>query len=410
VSNDTDTAETTTDVAPLSDEAHEIADRIVRRYPVARSALLPLLHLVQSEQNHITDEGIAFCAEKVGLTRAEVGSVATFYTMYKREPVGDWLLSVCTNPPCKIAGGQEIFDNYVEELGGHRDPETKVTVEHAECLGICDGAPVVQVNYEMYGPMTVQEGSQLLAACRKGEPPESPWSGEKPPTFAEVERDLSGANDAWEAELHRAALQQIAFADPPTYRTGETDIPVTHPGGDPAGIGGAAFRQQATGNGQHTEVEPDVDPVAGDPDQSLAGDDSQRIAPGESDDPFTTAGAGTPTADEVDVHPPAAVDLDPEMPADAPGMTRGPGPGDQPGDVGVLGDETPGQPDRPGPDDFDSGDETDVASGEAAAPAQSSGVGNPEGEPEADGVLSDEDQRGATERDDAADDDEKGDE
>lgn len=345
----TDTTEAETDVAPLSDEIHEVADRIVRRYPVARSALLPLLHLVQSEQNHITDEGIAFCAEKVGLTRAEVAAVATFYTMYKREPVGDWLLSVCTNPPCKQAGGQQIIDNYIDELGGHRDPETKVTVEHAECLGICDGAPVVQVNYEMYGPMTVEEGSQLLASCRAGEPPESPWSGEQPPTFAEVHRDLSGANDAWEAELHRAALQQVAHADPPTYRSGETDIPVTHPGGDPAGVGGAVFRQQSSGNGQGPgETEPgdvaptadvvaDRDPAPGDPEQSLAGDDSQRIAPGESDASFTTAGGGTPDRDEVEVEAPAAPDLEPDMPTDAPAMTPSPGPGDQPGDIGVLG-------------------------------------------------------------------------
>ncbi len=337
--------ETTTDapaVPPLSEEVHDVADRIVRRYPVARSALLPLLHLVQSEQNHITDEGIAFCAEKVGLTRAEVGAVATFYTMYKREPVGDWLLSVCTNPPCKIAGGQEIYENYVAALDGkHVDPETKVMVEHAECLGICDGAPVVQVNYEMYGPMTVAEGDQLLAACRKGDPPVSPWSGEKPPTFNEVERDLSGANDAWEAELHKAALQQIAHDDPPTYRTGETDIPVTHPGGDPAGVGGALFRQQAAGNGQapagaspeDVATEVGTDTADGDPTQPLAGDDSQRIAPGESDDEsITTAGAGTPTAEDVDVHPEGAEDVGGEVPADAPAMTTEPGPGDQPGD------------------------------------------------------------------------------
>ena len=343
----------TTELPPLDQEVHETADRIVRRYPVSRSALLPLLHLVQSVQNHITDEGIAFCAEKVGLTRAEVGAVATFYTMYKRQPVGDWLLSVCTNPTCKQKGGQEIYENYVEALGGHNDPETKVTVEHAECLGICDGAPVVQVNYEMFGPMTVAEGDQLLASCRKGDPPVSPWSGEKPPTFNEVERDLSGANDAWEAELHKAAIQQIEYDRPPTYRTGETDIPVTHPGGDPAGVGGALFRQEASGgNGQAavsaddltevaTEAREDVvaDRNPSEPTgEALDGDDSQRIAPGESDDTsIAEAGPGAPTADEVNVHPEGAADVDTDVPADAPALTTQPGPGDQPGDVGVLG-------------------------------------------------------------------------
>ena len=319
----------------------------MRRYPVSRSALLPLLHLVQSVQNHITDEGIAFCAEKVGLTRAEVGAVATFYTMYKRQPVGDYLLSVCTNPTCKQKGGQEIYENYVEALGGHNDPETKVTVEHAECLGICDGAPVVQVNYEMFGPMTVAEGDQLLASCRKGEPPVSPWSGETPPTFAEVERDLSGANDAWEAELHKAAVQQIQYGKPPTYRTGETDIPVTHPGGDPAGVGGALFRHEASGgNGQADVTADDLRDVTADTDPSeptgeaLDGEDAQRIAPGESDDTsIAAAGPGAPTADEVEVDAPAAEAVGGDVPPDAPAMTTEPGPGDQPGDVGVLGED-----------------------------------------------------------------------
>jgi NADH-quinone oxidoreductase subunit E len=342
----TDSTETQTELPPLDESVHDTADRIVRRYPVARSALLPLLHLVQSVQNHITDEGVAFCAEKVGLTRAEVGAVATFYTMYKRQPVGDYLLSVCTNPVCKQAGGQEIYENYVAALGGHSDAETRVTVEHAECLGICDGAPVVQVNYEMFGPMTVAEGDQLLASCRKGQPPTSPWSGETPPTFNEVERDLSGANDAWEAELHKAAIQQIEYDRPPTYRTGETDIPVTHPGGDPAGVGGALFRQEASGNGRADVAVDDLHDVVADRDPSdptgdpLPGDDSQRIAPGESDDvSIAAAGPGAPDADEVNVHPDTAEPVGGDVPPDAPAMTTEPGPGDQPGDVGVLGDD-----------------------------------------------------------------------
>lgn len=322
--SDADQTTSTRDVPVLDEATHETADRIVRRYPVARSALLPLLHLVQSVQNHITDEGIAFCAQKVGLTRAEVGAVATFYTMYKRQPVGDWLLSVCTNPPCKIAGGQEIYDNYVAALGGHVDPETKVTVEHAECLGICDGAPVVQVNYEMFGPMTVAEGDQLLAACRNGEPPVSPWSGETPPTFAEVERDLSGANDAWEDQLHLAAQQQIAYDSPPTYRTGETDLPVTHPGGDPAGVGGAAFREAAAGgstNGDRPTAlggpEQPVDPDESAP-TSMAGDVAQRIGEGKMGD-VESATPGDVVSADVAVEPAtAAVDIRPE---DAEGLT-----------------------------------------------------------------------------------------
>ncbi len=232
----------------LSAKTHEVADRLVKRYPVARSALLPLLHLVQSEQNHVTEEGIAFCADKLGLTKAEVGAVATFYTMYKREPVGDYLLSVCCNPTCQLAGGQVILDRYKDKLGGLSDPETKVTIEEAECLGICDAAPVVQVNYEMYGPLTDAEADTLLAGCRAGDPPVSNCSGEKPPTFAEVEFELAGGNDDFDAHLIEAARHAItAYDEVPAYKSGETDIPVTHPGGDPMGQGGTILAEQQQG-------------------------------------------------------------------------------------------------------------------------------------------------------------------
>lgn len=242
------------DVPPLSDKVHAVADRLVRRYPVARSALLPLLHLVQSEQNHITEDGIAFCAEKLGLTKAEVGAVATFYTMYKREPVGDYLLSVCCNPTCQLAGGQVILDRYKAALGGRmRDPDTKVMIEEAECLGICDAAPVVQVNYEMYGPLTDGEADALLAGCRKGDPPPSNWSNEKPPTFAEVEFELAGGNDDFDEHLIAAARHAItAYDEVPAYKSGETDIPVTHPGGDPMGQGGELLAQEQLAAGAGT--------------------------------------------------------------------------------------------------------------------------------------------------------------
>ena len=229
---------------PLSDTTRAAAEALVTRYPVARSALLPLLHLVQSDQGYVTEEGIAFCADRLGLTKAEVGAVSTFYTMFKREPVGDYLLSVCTNPTCKIAGAQDIYEGYVEQLGGHHDAESGVSVEHAECLGICDAAPVVQVNYEMYGPVTKQEADELLAACKKGTPPPSNWSDEVPGTFKEVEFDLSGAGDGVNDRLAAAARAQVEADVPPSYRTGETDIPVTHPGGDPRGVGGDVFRER----------------------------------------------------------------------------------------------------------------------------------------------------------------------
>lgn len=355
---------------PLSEQTRADAARLVRRYPVARSALLPLLHLVQSEQNHVTEEGIAFCAELLGLTKAEVGAVATFYTMFKRQPVGDYLLSVCKTTTCKFAGADEIYAGYVEALGGaHHDPETKVTVEHAECLGICDAAPVVQINYEMYGPVTREEADGLLAACRKGEPPVSPWSGEAPPTFAEFERHISGVDDAWADELIRAAEQQIAYANPPAYRSGETDIPVTHAGGDPRGVGGAAFRAAggaavAAGElpvaAQPDSVEQemvdalteggetarDVPPAVVElPDQPERGDvPSDASAEGQASGAIETTG----TAQGVQQSPPDTAEVETEASGDH--TTRDPAPGAPDAEARIQDDErdddAPGQPDE----------------------------------------------------------------
>ncbi|MEY3019170.1 MAG: hypothetical protein RLZZ272_154 [Actinomycetota bacterium] len=230
---------------PITERTREEALVLARRYPMARSALLPILHLVQAEEGYVSEDGIALAAEVLGLTKAEVASVSSFYTMYKREPFGDHLLSVCTNPTCKIAGGQAIYESYVAACGGHIDRERGVMVEHAECLGICDAAPVVQVNYEMYGPVTHDEAMALLEAAARGEVPASNVSGEVPPTFRAVERELSGIDDGVDEHLAAAALRQAQAAVPPAYRSGETDIPVTHPGGDPSGHGGELFRSAA---------------------------------------------------------------------------------------------------------------------------------------------------------------------
>jgi len=232
---------------PFSEQLYADAKRLIDRYPVSRSALLPLLHLVQAEEGYVSEDGIAFCAELLHLTKAEVGAVATFYTMYKREPFGDYLVSVCTNPTCQVAGGQAIYDAYRTACGGQIDRDgAGVMVEHVECLGICDAAPAIQVNYEMYGPLTHDEALKLLADTKAGNPPESPWSHITPQTFAQVQRDLAGINDGVDEQLTEAARHQITgYAVPPANRNGETDIPVTHPGGDPAGHGGRIFRADA---------------------------------------------------------------------------------------------------------------------------------------------------------------------
>ncbi|MHA6801410.1 NADH-quinone oxidoreductase subunit NuoE [Bounagaea algeriensis] len=182
------------------------ADGVIARYPESRSALLPLLHLVQSVQGHVSEAGVAFCAERLGLGTAEVSAVATFYTMYKDRPCGQHLVSVCTNTLCAALGGDEIYRRVTGELGvGHEETagepgETgSLTVEHAECLAACDLAPVVQVNYEYYDKQTPESALDLVRALQRGEKP-TPSRGAPLSDFRTVERELAGFYADLEAE------------------------------------------------------------------------------------------------------------------------------------------------------------------------------------------------------------------
>jgi len=127
------------------------AKEIIGKYPSPRSALLPLLHLVQSEDGYITPAGVEFCGAQLRLTGAEVAAVASFYTMYRRGPTGDYFVGVCTNTLCAVMGGDAIFDSLKEHLGIGNDETTEdgsVTLQHIECNAACDLAPVVMVNWE----------------------------------------------------------------------------------------------------------------------------------------------------------------------------------------------------------------------------------------------------------------------
>jgi NADH-quinone oxidoreductase subunit E len=182
---------------PLTEQTRQDARAIIARYPQKRSALLPMLHLVQSEEGYVTPDGVALCAEELGLTKAEVGAVATFYTMYKRHPTGDYLVSVCTNTLCGMLGGDEIFATLKEHLGVGHDETTddgKVTLEHAECLAACDYAPVVTVNYEFFDQQTPESAHQLLLDLRGGKNPQ-PTRGAPLCTFKQIERQLAGFFD-----------------------------------------------------------------------------------------------------------------------------------------------------------------------------------------------------------------------
>ena len=152
----------------VRDRLEPDAAEIIARYPQSRSALLPLLHLVQAEEGYVTQDGIEFCAERLGLTEAEVTAVATFYTMYKRQPVGEYHVGVCTNTLCAMMGGDEIFADLQEHLGVGNDETTgdgKVSLEHVECNAACDYAPVVMVNWEFFDNMTPERPATWWTAC-----------------------------------------------------------------------------------------------------------------------------------------------------------------------------------------------------------------------------------------------------
>jgi len=174
------------------------ARTIIARYPVPRSALLPLLHLVQSEEGFVSPEGIAFCAQVLDLTTAEVAAVATFYTMYKRHPNGTYTVGVCTNTLCAIMGGDAIFERLTDHLGiGHDEttPDGTVTLEAVECNAACDYAPVVMVNWEFFDNQTPGSATELVDRLRAGEEVTPTRGAATVCTFKEVSRVLAGFPD-----------------------------------------------------------------------------------------------------------------------------------------------------------------------------------------------------------------------
>ncbi len=185
--------------APLAEKLLDPAREILLRYPEGRerSALLPLLHLVQAEEGYVSPAGVAFCAEVLGISKAQVGAVATFYTMYKRRPTGDWLVSVCTNTMCNVLGGQEVYDALTEHLGVGHDETTAdgtVTLEHAECLAACDYGPVMTVNYEFFDRVDRDAAVGLVDRLRAGERP-APTRGARLCTLKEMSVQLAGFAD-----------------------------------------------------------------------------------------------------------------------------------------------------------------------------------------------------------------------
>jgi NADH-quinone oxidoreductase subunit E len=197
-------------MAPLDELRSRLgagAAEIIGRYPKSRSALLPLLHLVQSEQGYVSRDGITFCAEQLGLSEAEVTAVVSFYTMYKREPAGEYHVGVCTNSLCAVMGGDVIFADLKEHLGIGNDETTtdgKVSLEHLECNAACDYAPVVMVNWEFFDNMTPRSARDLVDGLRTGANVAPTRGAPRLCTWKQASRILAGFPDDQAAGGHTA--------------------------------------------------------------------------------------------------------------------------------------------------------------------------------------------------------------
>ena len=176
----------------------QVMDAIIKRYPRSRSAIMPLLHYVQSIAGYVTNEGIELVAKLLTLETAEVSAVATFYTQYKRKPVGEYHVGVCTNTLCAVMGGDAIFAALKDHLGVENDGVTadgKVSLEHIECNAACDYAPVLMANWEFYDNQDVSSAKELVDSMRKGTPKPPTRGPNSLVTWKEASAVLAGIND-----------------------------------------------------------------------------------------------------------------------------------------------------------------------------------------------------------------------
>ena len=275
------TAQTNPAETLLPAETLEELRQIMARYPQPRSALLPMLHLVQSVEGCVTPAGIETCAGLLGLTAAEVAAVSTFYTMYKRQPAGDYHVGVCTNTLCAVMGGDLIFQRLKDHLDIGNDETSedgRVTLEHVECNAACDFAPVMMVNWEFMDNMDPDSAVDVVDRLRAGEQVSS-TRGPRICTWREAERVLAGFPDDRADEgpgAGAASLVGLAIARERGWRApaGPPDEAAT---GD--GVAGRAASKKTAAAGADTkraeaesEVEASPAGTAGGPDDDTSPD------------------------------------------------------------------------------------------------------------------------------------------
>lgn len=155
----------------ISDETRQQCDELVRRYPEKRSALVPMLHAVQEEVGHLSPAAIDWVAGYLGLSSADVMSVASFYDMFNLGPVGKHMLYVCHNLTCSLLGVERLIRHLEDRLGIRMGETTKdglITLKRMECLASCGTAPVIQIDGIFYEQMTPQKLDELLDTLRDG--------------------------------------------------------------------------------------------------------------------------------------------------------------------------------------------------------------------------------------------------
>jgi NADH-quinone oxidoreductase subunit E len=281
--------------ARLADDSAQI----IARYPDPRSALLPMLHLVQAEDGYVSRDGIHFCAHTLGITPAEVSAVATFYTQYKRRPNGTYTVGVCTNTLCAIMGGDELFEELSEHLGIGHDETTEdgaVTLERIECNAACDYAPVMMVNWEFFDNQTPASASQVVDDLRLGKDVVPTRGASSVCSFKAMSRVLAGFSDGRADEgvgAGPATTEGTRLAREKGWEAPEK-APV-----DDAAEGGAATESAATTESKDAPDKAAATPTTGGK-QSSAERDPEGPADTSSHTQTSTSSTPPPDDDDTD--------------------------------------------------------------------------------------------------------------
>ncbi len=267
------------------------AAQIIARYPQERSALLPLLHLVQSEDGYVSPRGIAFCAATLGITTAEVSAVATFYTQYKRHPNGEYTVGVCTNTLCAIMGGDAIYEHLCDHLGIGHDETTedgKITLERVECNAACDYAPVMMVNWEFFDNQTPASAAEVVDRLRAGEDVAPTRGADKVVSFKEMSHVLAGFLDgradegvgAGEATLRGTVLAHDEGWTAPPFPGEDKPARASRTKAAPKAAGQTASAKPRTGGEQSSAERP----VTSEKDASASEQDTKQASADAKED------------------------------------------------------------------------------------------------------------------------------